>query len=300
MGNSIFSLLSGVLDESMILCDEPMSRHTSFKIGGNADFLVMPENMKQIESVIGLLREKGIRYTVIGNGSNLLVDDNGIRGVVVKLAKNFSNTVASGNTIIARSGVLLSRLASVALENSLTGLEFAAGIPGTLGGAVMMNAGAYGGEMKDVVCETTYLNGGGEIKTICGAEHGFGYRKSIFGKEDIILESTLSLQKGERSEISKKMAELNAQRREKQPLEHPSAGSAFKRPEGYFAGKLIQDAGLKGYKLGGASVSEKHSGFIVSDGTATCADVLALIDHVKAEVLRQFGVELEPEVRYIR
>lgn len=300
MDNSIFSLLTSVLDEKLILCDEPMKKHTSFKIGGNADFMVLPENMKQIKDIVSLLKEHGIRITVVGNGSNLLVDDDGISGVVIKIAKNFSNVVASDNTLIARSGVLLSKLANVALENSLTGLEFAAGIPGTLGGAVVMNAGAYGGEIKDVVIETTYMNSECEIVTIRGAEHGFGYRTSVFGKDDIILESTLVLKKGNKEEISGKMSELNAQRREKQPLEFPSAGSAFKRPEGYFAGKLIQDAGLKGFKIGGASVSEKHSGFIVSDGTATCSDVLALIEHVQNEVYKQFGVKLDPEVRYIK
>lgn len=300
MSNSIFSLLSGVLDENLILCDEPMKKHTSFKIGGNADFMVLPENMKQIKDIVSTLKENSVLYTVIGNGSNLLVDDNGIRGVVIKIAKNFSNVVVSGETIIARSGVLLSRLANVALDNSLTGFEFAAGIPGTLGGAVVMNAGAYGGEMKDVIAETTYMDADGEIKTIRGEQHCFGYRKSVFCKDDIILESTLILKKGDKDAIGSKMSELNAQRREKQPLEFPSAGSAFKRPDGYFAGKLIQDAGLKGYQIGGAMVSPKHSGFIVSDGTATCADVLALIEHVQNEVYKQFEVKLEPEVRYIK
>lgn len=300
MNSKIFSLLTEIIDKEQILCNEPMKGHTSFKIGGNADFVVLPENMKQIKSLVDMLKENNIRYTVIGNGSNLLVDDEGIRGVVIKIAKNFSNVVVSGNTLIARSGVLLSRLANIALENSLTGLEFASGIPGTLGGAVVMNAGAYGGEMKDVVTETTFLDGNGDIRTVTGIDHGFGYRKSMFDKDCIVLESTLVLSSGNKDEISAKMAELNGQRRAKQPLEFPSAGSAFKRPEGYFAAKLIEDAGLKGYKIGGASVSVKHSGFIVSDGTATCADVLNLIEHVKAEVLKQFDVELEPEVRYIK
>ncbi len=300
MNNDVFSLLSGVVDKNLILCDEPMDKHTSFKIGGNADFMVLPENIKQIKDTVMMLKENGIRYTVIGNGSNLLVDDDGIRGVVIKLAKNFSEVVVSGDTIIARCGALLSRIANVALNNSLTGFEFASGIPGTLGGAVVMNAGAYDGEMKDVVVETTYMNGDGDVLTVSGAEHGFGYRKSIFGKDDIILESTLVLKKGDRDAISARMSELNSQRRTKQPLELPSAGSTFKRPEGHFAGKLIQDAGLKGYKIGGASVSEKHSGFIVSDGTATCADVLALIEYVQNEVYDKFKVKLEPEVRYIK
>lgn len=300
MNKTVFGLLKNILNEKSILCDEPMKNHTSFKIGGNADFVVLPESVEEVAMVVSALKENGIRYTVMGNGSNLLVDDAGLRGVVIKLARNFSGAIVEGNTISAESGILLSKLSNIALANSLTGLEFASGIPGTLGGAVIMNAGAYGGEMKDVVVKTVYLDSNGEIKSVEGADHGFGYRKSMFTSKDVVLHSTLVLSQGNKDEIKDKMSELNSQRKAKQPLEFPSAGSAFKRPEGYFAGKLIQDAGLKGYKIGGASVSEKHSGFIISDGSATCSDVLALIDHIQKEVFRQFSVELESEIRYIK
>lgn len=300
MNKEIYSLLEGVLGKDAVLADEPMKNHTSFKIGGNADFLVLPKSDEQIAETVRLLKENNIRFTVIGNGSNLLVDDDGIRGVVIKLGKNFSAVRCSENVITAQSGALLSRVSSVAYENSLTGLEFAAGIPGTVGGAAVMNAGAYGGEMKDVIVKSVYLNGDGEICTYTGDEHKFGYRKSAFTSDDIVLEVTFSLTSGDRKSIGDKMAELNRSRREKQPLELPSAGSAFKRPEGYFAGKLIQDAGLKGFKIGGASVSEKHSGFIVNDGTATCADVLLLTEHIQKTVFERFSVMLEPEIRYIK
>ena len=300
MEKSIFELLKTVLNEKSIICDAPMQKHTSFKIGGNADFVVLPESVDEIKNLIKLLKENKIRYTVIGNGSNLLVDDKGIRGVVVKLAKNFSKITCEDNAITSQSGALLSKLANVALENSLTGLEFASGIPGTLGGAVVMNAGAYGGEMKDVVVKTTYIDKDGDIKTVEGDGHGFGYRKSVFGADDIILESVLTLSEGKKEEISAKMNELNGQRKLKQPLEFASAGSTFKRPEGYFAGKLIEDAGLKGYKIGGAQVSQKHSGFVINDGTATSEDVLKLIEYIQKTVYEKFGVNLETEVRYIK
>ena len=277
-----------------------MKNHTSFKIGGNADFLVLPQSIEQIESLIKILKENNINYMVMGNGSNLLVDDDGIRGVVIKISRNFSQVECKEETITAQCGVLLSRVSNIALENSLTGFEFAGGIPGTLGGAVVMNAGAYGGEMKDVVLKTKYIDCHGNICEITGDEHKFGYRKSVFQNGDIVLETTLKLSKGDKNEISSKINELNSRRREKQPLELPSAGSTFKRPEGYFAGKLIEDAGLRGFKIGGASVSKKHCGFVVSDGTATCKDVLALIEHIQKTVFEQFSVKLETEVRYIK
>lgn len=300
MNKEIYLLLKGIVGEERVLADEPMKKHTSFKIGGNADFLVLPESVEQITEITNLLKSKDVRFIVMGNGSNLLVDDDGIRGVVIKLGKNFSDVKCDGNLITAQSGALLSRIANIALSRSLTGFEFAAGIPGTVGGAVVMNAGAYGGEMKDVVVKSVYLNADGEVCVYTGDEHCFGYRKSVFVEGDIVLEVSISLSNGDSRTIGDKMAELNSQRRAKQPLELPSAGSAFKRPEGYFAGKLIQDAGLKGYKIGGASVSEKHSGFIVSDGTASCADVLALVEHVKKTVYEKFSVSLEPEIRYIK
>ena len=300
MDTTIYSLLKSVIDGKSILCDESMKNHTTFKIGGKADFLVLPQSTEQIKSLIQLLKMHNISYVVIGNGSNLLVSDEGIKGVVIKLGRNFSSVECRGNTIIAKSGVLLSRLANIALENSLTGLEFASGIPGTLGGATVMNAGAYGGEMKDVIVKTTYLDTEGEIHTVEGEEHCFGYRKSIFTESDIILEVVMSLKEGNKEEISKQMAELNGRRKEKQPLEFASAGSTFKRPEGHFAGKLIEDAGLRGYTIGGASVSSKHCGFVVSDGTATCEDVLLLIEYIQKTVYEKFSVMLEPEVRQIK
>jgi len=300
LNNTVFSLLKNVLEEKSILCDEPMSQHTSFKIGGCADFLVLPESVEQIKKTVSVLKDNHIKYTVVGNGSNILVDDEGIRGVVIKIGKNFSDVNVCANTVTACCGVLLSRLANIALEKSLSGLEFASGIPGTLGGAVIMNAGAYGGEMKDIVSKTVYLGQDGEIHTVSGDEHGFGYRTSVFKEGDIVLESTLVLTEGNKDEIKSKMTELNLSRKAKQPLELPSAGSAFKRPQGYYAAKLIEDAGLKGFSIGGARVSEKHSGFIVSDGTATSADVLALVEHIKNEVFKRFSVNLESEIRYIK
>lgn len=300
MDKEIYSLLKGIVGEDGVLVDEPMKKHTSFKIGGDADFMVLPKSVEQIAEAVRLLKKHNIHFVVMGNGSNLLADDDGIRGVVIKLGKNFSDVTCCGNVITAQSGALLSGVANVALANSLSGFEFAAGIPGTVGGAAVMNAGAYGGEMKDVIVKSVYLNGNGDICTYTGDEHCFGYRKSAFTPDDIVLEVTFSLNEGDKNEIGDKMAELNRCRREKQPLELPSAGSAFKRPEGHFAGKLIQDAGLKGFKIGGASVSEKHSGFIVSDGTATCSDVLELIGHIQKTVFEKFSVMLEPEIRYIK
>lgn len=298
--DNIISMLSGLYNEKSVLCNESMKNHTSFKIGGNADYMVIPESVQQICDTVSLLKGQGIKYTIIGNGSNLLVDDDGIRGVVIKIAKNFSKAVVDGNKINAYSGILLSRLANVSLENSLSGLEFSSGIPGTLGGAIIMNAGAYGGEMKDVVVKTRYINSNGDILTVSGEEHKFGYRTSVFTSRDVILEAEIILKHSDKQLIKEKMLELNARRKEKQPLDMPSAGSAFKRPEGHFAGKLIEDAGLKGYKIGGAMVSEKHCGFIVSDGTATCADVLALREYIKTQVYNKFSVELESEIRYIK
>ena len=297
---TVYELLKSVISENLILCDEPMKNHTSFKIGGNADFLVLPESVEQIESLVKILKENSIKYMVMGNGSNLLVDDAGIRGVVIKIARNFSAVECNGEIITAKCGALLSRVSNIALENSLTGFEFAGGIPGCLGGAVVMNAGAYGGEMKDVVVKTKYMDKDGNIREITGDDHKFGYRTSVFQKGDIILETTLKLSKGNKEEISHKINDLNGRRREKQPLELPSAGSTFKRPEGYFAGKLIEDSGLRGFKIGGASVSEKHCGFVVSDGTATCKDVLELIEYIQKTVFEKFSVKLETEIRYIK
>lgn len=274
-----------------------MKNHTSFKIGGPADELCVVHSAEEVSALIEYAKNRNIPYTVIGNGSNLLVGDGGIRGLVIKTASGFDGCEVRGETIFADAGILLSKLASIARKNSLAGLEFASGIPGTLGGAVYMNAGAYGGEMKDVVKKVTYFDGG-EIKTAVGAELGFGYRKSMFtGTEKIILSAEIALEKGELSEIEAKTEDFKERRASKQPLSVPSAGSTFKRPEGYFAGKLIEDAGLKGCRCGGAQVSEKHSGFVVNTGGATAKDVLGLIRHIQDVVFEKYGVRLETEVK---
>ena len=279
--------------------NEPLSLHTSFKLGGNARYFVLPSSEDEAVDVVNALRRAGENFIVIGNGSNLLVSDNGFDGTVVCIGKSMSDITVCGTEIHAMAGALLSSVASVARAHSLEGFEFASGIPGSLGGAVVMNAGAYGGELKDVVTETTYLSSDGTVKTAVGDEHGFSYRKSIFTKDDVVLKSVISLKEGDAEKINSYTRELNAKRREKQPLEYPSAGSTFKRPEGYFAAKLIDDAGLRGYRVGGAMVSEKHAGFVVNYDNAKSSDVYKLIGDVKRIVYDKFGVELEPEIRFI-
>ena len=280
--------------------NSPMKNITSFQVGGPADLLVCPETVDALIACRRILKEGNIPTTVIGAGSNLLVSDAGIRGAVLRLAKPFSRITVDGNTVTAEAGVSLARLANEALAHSLTGLEFASGIPGSLGGAVFMNAGAYGGEMKDVVIETTYIDAEGNIEAVSGEAHGFGYRKSIFcGTENIILSSRLVLAKGNPDKIRATMLDLNGRRKEKQPLNFPSAGSTFKRPTGYFAGKLIEDAGLKGFTVGGAQVSEKHAGFVINKGSATADDIYKLMQEVSRIVFEKFGVTLEPEVRML-
>ena len=289
----LYESLEKIVAKENIYVDEPMSKHTTFRTGGNADFLVVPQNKQEM---IGLLK-LNVEKTIIGNGSNLLVKDGGIRGLVIKTT-SLKNDTVDDDIIIAEAGVLLSKLSNIAKENGLTGLEFACGIPGTLGGAVMMNASAYGGETSNVVIETEYADLNGNVyKT---TEHNFGYRKSMFtGSEYTILESKLKLEHGNKEEIENKMKELMKSRNEKQPVNMPSAGSTFKRPEGYFAGKLIEDSGLKGYKIGGAEVSTLHAGFVVNDGNATSEDILKLIKYIQNKVKNEFGVELEPEVKII-
>ena len=279
--------------------DEPMSRHTTFRIGGPADCLVIPENEEILYQVLSFCREEDIPYYVMGNGSNLLVSDEGFRGVVIQLYRGLQSMVIEGNRIIASSGVLLSAIARAALtEGSLGGMEFAAGIPGTLGGAAVMNAGAYGGEMKDIIRMVRVLDETLTVREIPGQEMAFGYRTSIVKEKNyIVLGAEIELQEGDPQKISERMEELRQQRISKQPLDLPSAGSTFKRPAGYFAGKLIMDAGLRGYRVGGARVSEKHCGFVVNTGGATAADVDRLMHDVQDKVFEQFGVLLEPEVR---
>ncbi|MBO5929921.1 MAG: UDP-N-acetylmuramate dehydrogenase [Clostridia bacterium] len=280
--------------------DAPMADYTTFKIGGPADLLVEPESIDAFTRLLQLCHAEHVPLMVIGAGSNLLVSDKGIDGVVVKFGDAFDFVTTNGTEITCGSGTSLAKLAKHAQRAGLSGLEFASGIPGNVGGAIYMNAGAYGGEMKDVVMETTYIDEDGTIQTVKGDAHEFSYRHSLFcqGKKYIISAKMKLILKNP-EEILKNMQELNAKRKEKQPLEKPSAGSTFKRPEGHFAGKLIEDAGLKGASFGGASISEKHAGFVVNNGGATCSDVVSLIQHVQAVVLEKFGVTLEPEIRVI-
>ena len=279
--------------------DELMSKHTTFRIGGPADLFVSPYT-EEIPGLLRLAKEDQIPVTIIGNGSNLLVADKGIRGLVIEIGKGLESISFEGNRVTVGAGTLLSRLANAAAENSLAGLEFAAGIPGSVGGAVVMNAGAYGGEMKDVLVEVKVLDEHGEEKVLSLEELDLSYRHScILENNYIVVEATMDLQMGMEDLIREKMAKLRDQRVEKQPLEFPSAGSTFKRPEGYFAGKLIMDAGLRGYTVGGAQVSEKHCGFVINIGGATAADVCKLMKDVNDKVVAQFGVALEPEVKMV-
>ena len=292
--------LQKILGEGKVLVKEPMASHTTFRIGGPADYFVMPETTEELAKVLKLCREELVPYFILGNGSNLLVGDKGFRGVVVQLYKNFDELRIEGTKVTAKAGTMLIRVAKEAGKAGLTGLEFASGIPGTIGGAMVMNAGAYGGEMKDVVTAVTVLTGDGEVKTLTGEEMNFRYRGSVVEDEGyIVLEAVMELKEGCLDDILARIEELSVQRRTKQPIEYPSAGSTFKRPEGYFAGKLIQDSGLRGYRVGGAQVSEKHCGFVINAGGATAADVMQLIQDVSDKVNDQFGVTLEPEVKRI-
>ncbi len=282
-----------------VLFDEPMKKHTTFKIGGNADIFIMPKNAGEVIESIKMCEKYELPFYIIGNGSNLLVGDGGFNGTIIQIFKNMGNIQVCGNVIKAEGGALLSSVSRNALNAGLTGLEFASGIPGTVGGGVCMNAGAYGGEMKDVVSRVTVLKDGG-IFELSNYDAGFEYRNSRILKErSVVLETEMTLKKGDSDEINKKMLEFSRLRSEKQPLEFPSAGSTFKRPEGYFAGKLIMDSGLKGYSVGDAAVSEKHCGFVVNKGNATARDVLTLIEDVKRIVNDKFGVMLETEIRLI-
>lgn len=294
-------LAADIICKDAILTDEPLSRHTSFRIGGPAKYFVEPQSAEDINNIIKLCRTENMPFAIIGNGSNLLVSDKGFDGVVISISKGMRRIETDGERIYAEAGALLSLIAKEALNNSLTGFEFAGGIPGTLGGAVVMNAGAYGGEMVQVIESVKVLDKAGNMLTLSNAELEFGYRHSVIPeKEYIVVAATIKLSKTDNTEaIKNTMQELLAKRKEKQPLEFPSAGSTFKRPEGYFAAKLIEDAGLKGFTVGGACVSEKHSGFVINKGQATAKDVLLLIDHVSKTVYERFGVELEPEVKML-
>lgn len=297
MGKLIEQLVD-ISGEQNVIQNEPMKRHTTFRIGGPCDIFIKPRSIEEIRQIIEVVKENKVPYYVVGNGSNLLVSDDGYRGVIINLFNNFSDITVEGNTITASAGALLGKIGYTALKNSLTGFEFATGIPGTLGGAVVMNAGAYGGEMKDVLSEVTVLTKEGELLTLKADELELGYRTSIIAKKDyIVLEGKIQLKPGEPDKIKAVIDDLAFRRRDKQPLEYPSAGSTFKRPKDNFAGKLIMDAGLRGYTSGGAMVSDKHCGFVINKGDATCEDVIKLTDHVKEEVKNQFGIELELEVK---
>ena len=300
--------LTEIIPAETILLDEPMKKHTTFRIGGNADMFVSPA-IEKIPEIVALAKAHNVPVTIIGNGSNLLVGDKGIRGLVLSIGKGadgietpdlvqMSTDVADKVCMTVGAGALLSKVAAEAARNSLTGFEFAAGIPGTIGGAVVMNAGAYGGEMKDVLVSVRVLSKEGEVLTLTRDELDLSYRHSCIPENEyVVLDAVLELKKGDASQIKAAMEDYRGRRIDKQPLEYPSAGSTFKRPEGYFAGKLIQDAGLRGYRVGGAQVSEKHCGFVVNTDNATAQDVLQLIEDVKEKVYEEFQVELEPEVK---
>lgn len=298
MNQSFYDELLKILPKEQVKADEPMKGHTTFRVGGPADYFVTPGKKEEVAAVLRCCKEQGMPYYIIGNGSNLLVSDQGYRGVIIQIFKSMNRIECKGNTITAQAGALLSVVAGRALREQLTGFEFAAGIPGTLGGACVMNAGAYGGEMKDVLSSVTVLTAGGEFLTLQRQELELGYRTSIIAKKNyIVLEASLELENGDPETIRSRMEELGEKRSAKQPLEYPSAGSTFKRPEGYFAGQLIQDAGLRGFRVGGAQVSEKHCGFVINKDNATAADIAKLMRQVSDCVEEKSGVRLEAEVK---
>ena len=298
MNQNFYDKLNNVIAKDSILIDEPMSRHTTFRVGGPADFFVTPKAKEEVRDVICICKEAGMPYYIIGNGSNLLVSDAGYRGVIVQIYKEMNEVKVEGDLVKAQAGALLSGIAAKALGAELSGFEFASGIPGTIGGACVMNAGAYGGEMKDVLESVTALTGEGKIIELGRNELELGYRTSVIAKKGyIVLGAVLKLERGDGEKIKTYMDELKEKRVTKQPLEYPSAGSTFKRPEGYFAGKLIEDAGLRGFQVGGAQVSEKHCGFVINRDHATAADIMELMRQVQIRVKENSGVDLEPEVK---
>lgn len=299
MNDQFLTELQNVMGGSGIFMEEPMKKHTTFRVGGPADVLVQPDETA-LAAILALCRQYYVPYSFIGNGSNLLVGDKGIRGVVIEMTDPMGNIEVHGTKITAQAGAMLSKIANTAASNGLGGMEFAAGIPGSIGGAVVMNAGAYGGEMKDIIEKVYVLDENGAQLELDRDALDFGYRHSCIPKKKyIVTKVVLDLVPRDEAEIRSEMKELNEKRAEKQPLQYPSAGSTFKRPEGYFAGKLIMDAGLRGYQVGDAQVSEKHCGFVINKGNATAADVLTLIENVREKVQEQFGVTLEPEVKFL-
>ena len=299
MNDQFLTELENIMAGSGIFMEEPMKKHTTFRVGGPADVLVQPDETALV-AILALCRQYHVSYSFIGNGSNLLVGDKGIRGVVIEMTEPMGNIEVQGTRITAQAGAMLSKIANTAASNGLGGMDFAAGIPGSVGGAVVMNAGAYGGEMKDIIERVYVLDENGAQLELDRDALDLGYRHScIPDKKYIVTKVVLELVPRDEAEIRSKMKELNEKRAEKQPLQYPSAGSTFKRPEGYFAGKLIMDAGLRGYQVGGAQVSEKHCGFVINKGDATAADICQLMRDVSDKVQAQFGVVLEPEVKMI-
>lgn len=299
MNDQFLTELQNVMGGSGIFMEEPMKKHTTFRVGGPADVLVQPDETA-LAAILALCRQYHVSYSFIGNGSNLLVGDKGIRGVVIEMTDPMGNIEVDGTKITAQAGAMLSKIANTAASNGLGGMEFAAGIPGSVGGAVVMNAGAYGGEMKDIIERVYVLDENGAQLELDRDALDLGYRHScIPEKKYIVTKVVLELVPRNEAEIRSEMKELNEKRAEKQPLQYPSAGSTFKRPEGYFAGKLIMDAGLRGYQVGGAQVSEKHCGFVINKGDATAADICQLMRDISDKVQAQFGVVLEPEVKMI-
>lgn len=293
-----YDKLEEIVGKDKVKYNEKMSKYTTMRVGGPCDCIVFPDEISKIKEVIDFCKNENITFFVIGNGSNLLVKDEGIHGVVIKLGHRFGKIEIDGEYILAYAGATMPTLSQLAKKNSLKGLEFACGIPGTIGGGVKMNAGAYGSQISDILYEVTYMDEREEIKTIKNKDCSFGYRKSIFtiNPNYVILSAKFKLERGNIDEIENKMKENSLARKTKQPLEYPNFGSVFKRPEGYFVGKLVDDAGLRGYKIGGAQVSTKHTGFIVNVDNATCKDVLDLIGYVQTTVYNKFNVKLTPEV----
>lgn len=295
-----YKLLVKIALADNILKNEPMSAHTTIQAGGPADIFVTPYDTDNAIEIIDLCKENGFPYFVIGRGSNVIVRDGGLRGVVISTTERMKSIKVSGTLIEVEAGALLSKIANTALESNLTGFEFASGIPGSAGGAVTMNAGAYGRQMEDVVLNSTAIDNMGNVIIMQNKEHKFSHRNSIFQQPGwIVLKTVFKLEKGDGTEIKAKMDELNQSRKEKQPLEMPSAGSVFKRPAGNFAGKLIEDCGLKGYSIGGAQISERHAGFIINRCSATASDIISLISYVQQTVLEKTGVQLVPEVKIL-
>ena len=300
MDQKIIERFSNLLGNEKVRINEPMNRLTTFRIGGPADYFLLPSSSEEVKGILEICKEESLQYFILGNGSNLLVSDRGYKGVIIQMDRNMEQITVEGTEIRAAAGALLSSIAVAARRASLAGFEFAGGIPGTLGGAVVMNAGAYGGEMKDIIEKVYVLDENGAQLELDRDALDLGYRHScIPEKKYIVTKVVLELVPRNEAEIRSEMKELNEKRAEKQPLQYPSAGSTFKRPEGYFAGKLIMDAGLRGYQVGGAQVSEKHCGFVINKGDATAADICQLMQDVADKVQAQFGVVLEPEVKMI-